>query len=145
MGGGYGHPALEEFPALLETESSCNCKVGPRRCSGPCDADKGRSWHHTGASRGAAPGGRAEPELYRRSSAMRKNLLASNRNSAQNGLRGGTQGKFWLKSLKNLWVSLDPAPQESASPTQLCFCLEGLLLQWPRQLQAHTLLGSSPL
>lgn len=118
-------------------------KQAPRQCPEPCNAESQRKWllSHRSLWRGAQVG-RAESELWNPSLAMRKNSWPATETQLKPA-DGGTQGRFWLKSLKTPWVSLDPAPEESAS-SQL-FCLEGRLLQWPEPLQVHIFLGSGPL
>lgn len=108
-------------------------KRAPRQCPEPCDAESQRKWllSHQSLQRGTQVG-RAESELWNPSLAMRKNSWPATATQL-NPAYGGTQGRFWLKSLKTPWVSLDPAPEESASSSQL-FCLEGSLLQWPEPL-----------
>ena len=107
-------------------------KQAPRQCPEPCNAESQSKWllSHRSLRRGAQVG-RAESELWNPSLAMRKNSWPATETQLKPA-DGGTQGRFWLKSLKTPWVSLDPAPEESASSH--LFCLEGRLLQWPEPL-----------
>ena len=108
-------------------------KRAPRQYPEPCDAESQRKWllSHRSLRRGC-PSRQGWVWALESFLGHEKELLASSRNPASPS-RWGTQGRFWLKTLKTPWVSLDPAPEESASFSQL-FCPEGRLLQWPEPL-----------
>ena len=108
-------------------------KPAPRQHPESCDAESQRKLllSHRSLRRGC-PICRAESELCNPSLAMRKNSWPAIETQL-NPAYGGPQGRSWRKSLKTPWVSLDPAPEESASSAQL-FCPEGRLLQWPEPL-----------
>lgn len=108
-------------------------KPAPRQHPESCDAESQRKLllSHRSLRRGC-PICRAESELCNPSLAMRKNSWPAIETQL-NPAYGGPQGRSWRKSLKTPWVSLYPAPEESASSAQL-FCPEGRLLQWPEPL-----------